>query len=168
MSVVIDTNVVLDLLVFDDPGCAPLRTALAAGGLRWLATDAMRGELARVLGYPLIAARLEKNAQRDERQRPQSQSQAEGAPGRRDAASVLAAFDAQVQRVAPAARAPCVCRDPDDQIFVDLAVAHRAQLVSKDRAVRALRKRLALLGVEFFDEKWLQCPVGGREQLLNS
>ena len=152
MSVVIDTNVVLDLLVFDDPGCAALRTALAAGGLRWLATDAMRAELARVLGYPLIVARMEKNARRDDRQGPQSQSQsrAEGAPGRRDAASVLAAFDAQVQRVAPAARAPCVCRDPDDQIFIDLAVAHRAQLVSKDRAVQALRKRLALLGVEVY------------------
>ena len=40
------------------------------------------------------------------------------------------------------------CKDPDDQIFIDLAVAHRARLLSKDGAVQALRKRLAALGVE--------------------
>ncbi|MDB5944967.1 MAG: putative toxin-antitoxin system toxin component, family, partial [Ramlibacter sp.] len=36
---------------------------------------------------------------------------------------------------------------PDDQKFIDLAVAHRALLLSKDRAVLALRKRLAALQV---------------------
>jgi putative PIN family toxin of toxin-antitoxin system len=128
-AVVIDTNVALDLLVFDDPACAPLAAALAAGELRWIATAAMRGELERVLGYPLIAARL--------------------AASGRDAQGVLSAFDARVQRIdAVPARAACVCSDPDDQVFIDLAVAHRARLLSKDRAVLALRKRLAAWGVE--------------------
>lgn len=128
MTLVIDTNIALDLLVFDDPACLPLATALDAGELRWLATAAMRDEFERVLGYRLIVARLAQNG--------------------RDAESVLAAFDRRVEPVSEVpARAPCVCSDPDDQIFIDLAVAHRARLLSKDRAVLAMRKRLAALGV---------------------
>ncbi|MDH6170136.1 putative PIN family toxin of toxin-antitoxin system [Variovorax boronicumulans] len=126
--VVIDTNIALDLFVFDHPDCAPLATALAAGELRWIATAPMRTELARVLGYPLIVRRL---AQRQ-----------------MQAASVLEAFDARVQLLADKPpRAPCVCKDPDDQVFIDLAVARRALLISKDQAVLTMRKRLAVHGV---------------------
>jgi putative PIN family toxin of toxin-antitoxin system len=126
--VVIDTNIALDLFVFDNPDCVPLAAALAAGALRWIATAPMRTELARVLGYPLIARRLVQRQM--------------------EAASVLAAFDARVHLVADTPpRAPCVCKDPDDQIFIDLAVAQRALLISKDQAVLTLRKRLALQGV---------------------
>ena len=126
--VVIDTNIALDLFVFDNPDCVPLAAALAAGALRWIATAPMRTELARVLGYPLIVRRL---AQRQ-----------------MDAASVLAAFDARVHLLTDTPpRAPCVCKDPDDQVFIDLAVAQRALLISKDQAVLTMRKRLALQGV---------------------
>ena len=126
--VVIDTNIALDLLVFDNPDCLPLAAALAAGELRWLATASMRSELARVLGYPLIAARL--------------------AHRKLSAEAVLAAFDERVQRVAETPpRASCVCKDPDDQVFIDLAVARRARLLSKDQAVLTMRKRLAAQGV---------------------
>lgn len=44
-------------------------------------------------------------------------------------------------------RASAVCKDPDDQQFIDLAVRHGALLLSKDRAVLSLRKRLLALGV---------------------
>ncbi|MET3495166.1 PIN domain-containing protein [Variovorax boronicumulans] len=126
--VVIDTNIALDLLVFEDPAWVPLRAMLAAGELRWLATDAMRVELARVLGYPLIARRM---VQRQ-----------------LTVCEVLADFDARVRMVpGTPPRAPCVCSDPDDQVFIDLAVQHRALLLSKDNAVLAMRKRLALQGV---------------------
>jgi putative PIN family toxin of toxin-antitoxin system len=128
-SVVLDTNIVLDLLVFDDPARAQLAAAIDAGELSWLATDAMRGELARVLGYPIIVARLAEQG--------------------REAAQVLAAFDGRARLIGETpARAPCICSDPDDQMVVDLAVAHRARLLSKDRAVLTMRKRLAALGVE--------------------
>jgi predicted nucleic acid-binding protein len=40
-----------------------------------------------------------------------------------------------------------VCKDPDDQVFIDLAVARGALLLSKDRAVLVMRKRLAARGV---------------------
>lgn len=126
--VVIDTNIALDLLVFEDPAWAPLAARLAAGELCWLATAAMRIELERVLGYPLIARRM---AQR-ELQLP----------------AVLADFDARVRMLeGRPPRAPCVCSDPDDQVFIDLAVAHKALLLSKDRAVLSMKKRLALRGV---------------------
>lgn len=39
------------------------------------------------------------------------------------------------------------CADPDDQGFIDLAVAHRAPLLSKDRAVLTMKRRLERLGV---------------------
>jgi putative PIN family toxin of toxin-antitoxin system len=128
VRVVIDTNIALDLLVFDDPAQAALSQALAAGALEWIVTAAMRDELARVLGYPLIARRLQ--------------------AGGRQAEAVLAAFDARTRRIEGVPpRAPCVCSDPDDQVFIDLAVAQGARLLSKDRAVLSMRKRLAARGV---------------------
>ena len=125
--IVLDTNIVLDLLVFDDPATPPLKDALASRQLQWIATPAMREELARVLAYPHILARL--------------------AYYQFGADDVLAAFDRQVQIVETAPRGACVCKDPDDQKFIDLAVAHRALLLSKDHAVLRLKRRLLPLGV---------------------
>lgn len=125
--VVIDTNIVLDLLVFADSAVHALKPLLASGALRWIATAAMRVELERVLGYAQIVPRL--------------------AYYGLDAPQVLQAFDAQTCTVVAAQRAPAVCKDPDDQPFIDLAVQHGAILLSKDRAVLSLRKRLLALGV---------------------
>ena len=127
-ALVLDTNIVLDLLVFADPAVRPLPPLLASGALRWIAAPAMRVELERVLGYPQIAPRLDYYGL--------------------SAAQVLQAFDAQTHTVAPAPRASAVCKDPDDQQFIDLAVQHGAILLSKDQAVLRLRKRLMALGVE--------------------
>ena len=128
LSVVLDTNIVLDLLVFSDPATQPLKDALQSGELRWLATPAMREELARVLAYPHILPRL--------------------AHYQLSAADVLAAFDRQARLVEVAPKAAVTCKDPDDQKFIDLAVAHQAQLLSKDHAVLKLKKRLQAQGVQ--------------------
>ncbi len=125
--IVLDTNIVLDLLVFDDPATPALKAALATHELQWIATPAMREELARVLAYPHIAARL--------------------AYGQLSAEEVLAAFDRQVQLVEVAGKTTLTCKDSDDQKFIDLAVAHRACLLSKDHAVLSMRRRLQPLGV---------------------
>ncbi len=125
--IVIDTNIVLDAFVFDDPGSVALKAALDSRQIRWLATRPMRDELERVLAYPLIVKRLLR--------------------GQRGADDVLAQFDAKAEIVEVAARAPMRCRDPDDQKFVDLALAHKAALLSKDRALLCLSKRLLAQGV---------------------
>lgn len=124
--VVLDTNIVLDLFVFRDPATAPLLQALQAGTLDWISTQPMRKELERVLAYPQIVPRL--------------------AFYQLQAGDVLAAFDRHARIVDSAARAPVVCSDADDQIFIDLAVAHQAWLLSKDQAVLSMQKRLLAHG----------------------
>ena len=124
---VIDTNIALDLLVFSDPATVDLMTAIQAGKVRWIATRAMRDELERVLGYPKLAARI--------------------AFHQCDTSTVLAAMDGLCDQVADAPKAPVTCTDADDQKFIDLALAHRAQLLSKDHHITRMRKRLAALGV---------------------
>ena len=126
-AVVIDTNIVLDLLVFRDAASASLKIALEAGELDWLATPPMRDELARVLTYPQIVPRLNFY--------------------RLTAEDVLAAFDQHMQIVHIAPKSPVTCSDPDDQKFIDLAVAHQALLLSKDQHILSMRKRLLAHGV---------------------
>lgn len=124
---VLDTNIVLDVWVFADAAATPLREQLHSGQVTWLATAAMRSELERVLLYPKIVPRL--NFYKTTQQ------------------AVLAHFDRHAQLVEAAPKAPVTCSDADDQIFIDLAVAHQAVLLSKDQAVLTMRKRLLALGV---------------------
>ena len=124
---VLDTNIVLDVFVFNDAAAQPVRAGLAAGQLDWIATPAMRVELERVLGYPKIVPRL--------------------AFYQLSAADVLAHFDAHARLLPVPAKAPVTCSDADDQMFVDLAVAQRSTLLSKDKAVTSMQKRLLALGV---------------------
>jgi len=51
-KVVLDTNVVLDLLFFDDAAARPLRLALEDGRMRCVVSGATFDEWRRVLGYP--------------------------------------------------------------------------------------------------------------------
>ncbi|MBK9235258.1 MAG: PIN domain-containing protein [Rhodoferax sp.] len=125
--IVLDTNIVLDLLLFHDPAAKPLGTALESRSLQWLATIAMREELQRVLGYRQIVPRL--------------------AHYQRSAEEVLAEFDRLARLHAVSLKAGVTCADPDDQKFIDLAVAYRTTLLSKDRAVLCMAKRLHAHGV---------------------
>lgn len=117
LRLVIDTNIWLDLLVFDDPRAHPLRDALNAGRWQALGTEDMRDELAAVLRRPQF------------RQDEARQQQA------------LARWDGLIQRQAVAPGCNLSCRDPDDRKFLDLAVTHRVDwLLSKDKALLAARK----------------------------
>ncbi len=133
---VLDTNIVLDLWWFEDPRVEPLASALQAGQVRWLATVSMREELERVLAYPHLLRR----------------------PRRREQ-DPLHEFDRHATVVPPAIRAPYVCKDPDDQKFIDLAAAHVATLLSKDAQVLALARRLERLGVRVSTTWTLPDPV---------
>lgn len=126
-ALVLDTNIALDLFVFQDPATAPLREALERTPGEWLATSAMREELLRVLAYPQIARRLAAQA--------------------RPAQDVLDAFDRCTRLVPEAPKAAYTCKDGDDQKFIDLAAAHRATLVSKDDAVLCMARRMERIGV---------------------
>jgi putative PIN family toxin of toxin-antitoxin system len=121
---VLDTNVVLDLLHFEDPLARPLLNALEAGRLRCVVTDATLGELQRVLAYPEFALDTAQQA------------------------LLLARYETLTkleESVASGAGLPH-CSDPDDQKFIELAAASGAEaLVSKDRAVLKLRRRCAPL-----------------------
>jgi putative PIN family toxin of toxin-antitoxin system len=125
--VVLDTNIVLDLWLYNDAATPALLDALETKTVQWLATQVMRDELERVLGYTHIAQRL--------------------TLAQRTSADILAQFDAHVQRMPVAPKAVFVCKDADDQKFIDLAAEHTTQLISKDKAVLALRNRMARLGV---------------------
>ena len=124
--VVLDTNVLLDWLVFAEPSVAPIAAAVMAGQLRWMACPSMRAEFDRTLGYDNLA-----------RWQP-------------DRALALAAFDRHAERVAQPATLPDLrCTDPDDQVFLDLAVATGASLLlTHDRALLRLTRGAARLGVK--------------------
>jgi putative PIN family toxin of toxin-antitoxin system len=125
---VLDTNVVLDLLHFDDATVRPLLQALESGRLRCVVTDATLEEWRRVLGYPEFALDPARQAALLERYRSLAFSTA------------AEAYAGLPRQGTPMPR----CSDPDDQKFLELAVSARAQgLVSKDRALLKLRRRCA-------------------------
>ncbi len=127
---ILDTNIILDLFVFNDPELVSLKPALLAGleskQLNWIATTDMRIELERVLTYPKITPRM--------------------AFYQVTAAEVLDKFDQLATLVEPAPKAQWACKDPDDQQFIDLAVQHQATLLSKDQAVLCMAKRMLTAG----------------------
>jgi len=124
---VIDTNIVLDLWLFEDPATIPLRAALQSGVISHLATASMRDELERVLTYPHLVKRMAKSSIQ--------------------AQDILSRFDEYLLAAEPAVKAACTCKDPDDQKFIDLAVAHAVPLLSKDNAILCMKKRLFQSGV---------------------
>lgn len=122
--IVLDTNVCLDLFLFRDPACAPLMAALQAGRVQAVCRDDVREEWRRVLHYPQLPI--------DEAIRP----------------GLSEAFDCLIQYLpvaelsaGDAARLPR-CGDPDDQKFMELALATRAHwLLSKDNELLKLDRR---------------------------
>ena len=126
-AVVLDTNILLDLWLYQDPATPALLAAMQQRQINWVATAPMREEFLRVLTYPHITERRSReNIEVD---------------------WLLAQFDAYVSMHAEAPRAPYVCKDPDDQKFIDLAVEYKAWLISKDKQVLRLTNRLARLSV---------------------
>ncbi len=120
--VVLDTNAVLDWLIFRNSDCIALENAVYQGSVRLLTSPAMRAELSHVLArgevsrwttdFSLLWETLDQHA--------------------------LALPDP------PALSTPMRlrCTDTDDQKFIDFAVVHQAQwLLTRDRAVLKLRKK---------------------------
>lgn len=138
--VVLDTNVCLDLFVFDDPRCAALAEALRSGAVEAVSAAACRDEWQAVLDYPQLA--LE--------------------PSVRERA--VLAFDAQVRLLPVTAGSPAPlprCADRDDQKFLELAAEAGARwLLSRDNALLRLGRRtlrdagFAILTPEQWSSAW--------------
>ena len=126
---VLDTNVWLDWLVFDDPGIAPIRNAVGTGRVELYLDAVCEAELVEVLARGFAKRTLDEAAQ------AQCIAQCRRLAKRIDMA------------LPPAQRAALpVCKDPDDQKFLEAALAAGAQfLVTKDRALLALAKRRSRL-----------------------
>jgi putative PIN family toxin of toxin-antitoxin system len=130
-NVILDTNTLLDWLLFNDRSVAGIRQRHEDRTIRLIATLRMRDELALVIARPQFEKHFNETRQVEQ---------------------LVAEFDALVHLVpAPPTLLsdphPLLCKDPDDQIFIDLALASSpCILVSKDKLVLAVAKRL---------KKWL-------------
>ena len=128
--IVLDTNVCLDLFVFRDPLCSHLLTAMSSGVVQAVTREDCRDEWLRVLHYSQLPI--------DDQLRP----------------TVSAAFDALIQLLPPemstVADDACLprCADPDDQKFLELALASQAGwLLSKDKELLKLDRRTSNTGL---------------------
>ncbi|MBA5606701.1 putative toxin-antitoxin system toxin component, PIN family [Duganella sp. FT3S] len=124
--IVLDTNVCLDLFVFNDPRWSALLAAIESGAVEAITREDCRAEYRVVLHYPHLPL--------DETSRPVS----------------AARFDALIKVVAPpvsGVRLP-VCSDRDDQKFLELARDAQADiLITKDKALLKLARRLTKAGM---------------------
>ena len=126
-AVVLDTNVVLDLVVFRDPGAEPIAHAIRSGAAVPVTSQACVDELRRVLAYPRL--KLDVQAQSAALERFMALATLYGAPA----------------LTAPA-ELP-LCADTDDQKFLQLAWHSNAHcLVTKDKALLRLARAVARLG----------------------
>nr|WP_255779112.1 PIN domain-containing protein [Mycetohabitans sp. B8] len=146
--VVLDTNVWIDILVFDDPATRPIATALQDGGLDAVQDERCANELQRVLDYPQFVryaidkpAALARLARLCARVAPALRTKG-GAAMSVPEAGANASASAHAAGAAP--RALPLCRDRDDQKFLELAHDAAAQwLVTKDKALLKMARRMA-------------------------
>ncbi len=144
---VLDTNVCLDLFVFRDPRWAALLSAMRESRVQAYTRADCRMEWTLVLAYTRLGLDAAQQA------------------------AALAEFDQWVALVPEAEAADAiklpVCRDTDDQKFIELAAACGADaLVTKDKLVLKLArkmKKLALfriLSPEQWTAEWTTAPSG--------
>ncbi len=125
LRLVLDTNIWVDWLVFDDPSIAPIKAAIASGTAEIFIDEDCARELEVVLARELTKKPL---------------------PGTdRGAWRSLVRYSDKTGGSAPDV-APLLplCRDPDDQKFLELANNCGADLlITRDRQLLALARRKA-------------------------
>jgi putative PIN family toxin of toxin-antitoxin system len=124
---VLDTNVILDLLVFKDPSAKAIRLLLDAKLVDAVRTPVSMAELIDVIGRPTFKL------------------------SREDQEIILQKWESSTRLLENTAiePAPFTCRDPDDQVFLDMAYSLRpALLLSKDLRVLELQAIAQRHGVD--------------------
>ena len=125
-TVVFDTNVLLDLFIFNDFRVLHLKQALLDGKIEALASPKTLEEFSDVIARPLFALSQEQQEQ------------------------VRLTWHSLARVIADEAltKAPWVCNDPDDQVFLDLAYTNKpCTLISKDNEVLRFEKKAVIDGV---------------------
>ena len=120
--VVLDTNILLDIFVFDDQRASNLKQAIVNSSITAIASPKTFLEFADVISRPLFKLNTARQA------------------------AILTQWQsiAQQHDDSHLAPAPWKCQDPDDQIFLDLAYLLKpAILISKDNAVLHLASKAA-------------------------
>ena len=138
-NLVLDTNVVLDWLVFANPASQAVTEAITGMRARWIVNAAVRDELTHVLARGLVD-RWQPDLSRlwDTWERYATPLDAPGSTAN--------------------GRWPR-CSDPDDQKFVELALGHQAHwLVTRDRALLKLARRTRLLGLSIVTPDGFRLP----------
>lgn len=143
MKLILDTNIVLDWLVFRDARVAGLQPALDRGHVELVTHEPALDELRRVLGYKQFKLGTEQQQE------------------------MFARYSSATRLVTlPSSELPLSfprCRDRDDQHFLALAYHERVDgLISKDKAVLALTKRLRKFGVTVLDPEALTAMLSVR------
>ena len=137
---VLDTQVLLDWALFDDPRVRPWSEAVQRGSVRWIYCAAMRVEALRVVHYPALAKRFEPQASADK---------------------VADCFARWGQCCAdPPSQRQLICSDPDDQVFLDLALTQTAAtLLSRDQAVLRLARAARSVGLAIGSPEQIATPI---------
>jgi uncharacterized protein len=122
VKLVLDTNVWLDWLLFDDPSVAALKAAVAERRAEIFIDAAGEAELARVLAYDLGKHSI-------------------GAERQAECLAECRRVARRLDHDSPVDGLPR-CPDPDDQVFLEAAAAARADyLVTRDRELLELGRR---------------------------
>ena len=124
---VLDTNIILDLLVFQDPAAEVIQMVLDAKLMEAVRTEASMLELMDVIQRPNF--KLSKEQQQ----------------------IILKQWESSSRLLENSAiePAPFTCRDPDDQVFINMAYSLRpALLLSKDLRVLELQAIAQRHGVD--------------------
>lgn len=122
--VILDTNALLDWRVFKDPAAQPIADAILSGQMRWIACPSMEQEWHQVWPRSYLKAWLP------------------------DPMLTLTVFQ-HAEFVDEPPRGPYRCKDPDDQVFIDLALHVGASwLFSKDAALLKIARRARPHGLQ--------------------
>jgi predicted nucleic acid-binding protein len=129
--IVVDTNILLDIIFFEDPHVEGLKNALENGQLEAWSCDLIWEEFLDVMRRPAFYKNEETYQKMIEK--------------------ALKYFQFEVSKIPPSTYK---CRDPDDQTFIDLAVIKApCWLISRDLEVLKLAKKLKLVNVEVTSNK---------------
>ena len=125
--IILDTNVCLDLFVFQDPRWERLLAGLQNGSLKAFTRPECRDEWLAVLKYPHLPITAE------------------------NIESIKIQHDHYIECVSPESRAQIklpICTDKDDQKFLEIARDTESHfLITKDKALLKLAKRIRKLGL---------------------